>query len=325
MKYILSPNSLTIFAGNRPQTIPTSHPRFPEIVEAVNNNDEAEIVALLKNNAMLDRTTTDTMQRTVDGIKINGELLPPVLSAHVERILDAGLTAESMIAFWNNVKNNNQSIVGGLFDFLAYKALPITEDGCFLAYKGVEANGWSKRGNKSTVVVKGKVDSQGRIYNGVGEEIEVARRSVCDDRDVHCGEGVHVGSLDYAKGWGPKVVVVKVNPKDVVSIPKDCSCQKLRSCGYVVVDEFAQEITTPVRSADGKKDVVNTGAKEMEVIKTRLLAYIIKNDGKRIEVRRLCNIFSPKYVNEAVVLTCLGQLGIKWRYADNGKTKLLSL
>ena len=40
--------------------------------------------------------------------------------------------------------------------------------------------------------------------------------------------------MDFARG---KVVIVKVNPKDVVSVPHDCNCQKLRTCAYTVVAE----------------------------------------------------------------------------------------
>lgn len=33
-------------------------------------------------------------------------------------------------------------------------------------------------------------------------------------------------------------MVVEINPKDVVSVPNDCDCQKLRTCKYKVVDHF---------------------------------------------------------------------------------------
>jgi hypothetical protein len=34
------------------------------------------------------------------------------------------------------------------------------------------------------------------------------------------------------------LVVVEINPADVVSIPTDCECQKLRTCKYKVVSEY---------------------------------------------------------------------------------------
>jgi hypothetical protein len=35
-----------------------------------------------------------------------------------------------------------------------------------------------------------------------------------------------------------KLVLVEINPADVVSIPLDCECQKLRTCKYMVVQEY---------------------------------------------------------------------------------------
>jgi hypothetical protein len=67
------------------------------------------------------------------------------------------------------------------------------------------------------------------------------RRKVCDDAGIGCSYGFHAGSLEYAQGFGggeKKIVIVKINPADVVSVPTDCECQKLRTCQYEVVDEF---------------------------------------------------------------------------------------
>ena len=37
-------------------------------------------------------------------------------------------------------------------------------------------------------------------------------------------------------------MIVEFDPKDVVSIPKDCSYQKIRVCRYRVVEEFKGEL-----------------------------------------------------------------------------------
>jgi hypothetical protein len=141
-----------------------------------------------------------------------------------------------------------------LYSFLAYKELPITEDGCFLAYKGLNSTGWSISGNKKTKVLKGKVSSSGQIHNAVGEEIEVRRWDVDDNRQNHCSYGLHVGSLNYAEDFAQgMVVVVKVNPKDVVSVPEDYDCQKCRVSAYKAVDIFSEEIGSSVCDEDGNE------------------------------------------------------------------------
>jgi hypothetical protein len=57
---------------------------------------------------------------------------------------------------------------------------------------------------------------------------------------------VHVGSLEYVRGFacgygeegGDRIVIVKTNPADVVSVPHDCEYQKVRTAKYLVVSEY---------------------------------------------------------------------------------------
>ena len=61
---------------------------------------------------------------------------------------------------------------------------------------------------------------------------------MCDDADIGCSDGFHAGSYDYAKGYshnGGHLMRVEIDPSDVVSVPKDCDCQKLRTAKYTVV------------------------------------------------------------------------------------------
>ena len=54
---------------------------------------------------------------------------------------------------------------------------------------------------------------------------------------------MHIGSFDYANDWssGGKLLLVRFNPRDAVSVPSDCSCQKLRVCKYEVIKEIPRE------------------------------------------------------------------------------------
>lgn len=55
------------------------------------------------------------------------------------------------------------------------------------------------------------------------------------------GTTVHVGALDYIKSYGHQgdvVLLVKVNPRDAVSVPSDHNAQKLRVCRYEVLSVY---------------------------------------------------------------------------------------
>ena len=167
------------------------------------------------------------------------------------------------------MSNPSNNSVEELYTFLGYKSLPITPEGKILGYKGVNDDYWSSTGNLDTIVLQGKTNEVGQIFNGVGEVIEVARRSVDDNRDNHCSNGLHVGSHDYAGGWAGdsgKLLVVEFDPEDAVSVPTDCSFQKLRVCKYRVVaditearKELTKSLVTVRRSDDYLDDDEDSG------------------------------------------------------------------
>ena len=68
--------------------------------------------------------------------------------------------------------------------------------------------------------------------------LEMERNKVDDNRDVTCSYGFHIASFDYADTFqAGRMMIVKVNPKDVVSVPSDHGNQKCRVSRYEVVGE----------------------------------------------------------------------------------------
>ena len=113
-----------------------------------------------------------------------------------------------------------------LFKFLQHNGHPLTEDGCFIAYRSVKENF--------------KDHHTGSIDNSPGKFVEMDRSTVDDNPDNTCSSGLHVASYDYASGFGydnKKLVEVKVNPKDVVAVPRDYDGTKMRVCRFQVIRE----------------------------------------------------------------------------------------
>ena len=190
----------------------------------------------------------------------NGRPLHNYTTSRLLQFMKDGLPIEPLINFITRLmKNPSRNSVDQLYKFLEHRNMPITPDGCFIAYRGVQDDFYSKTGNLDTVVLQGVVNAQGQILNSVGSVIEVERNSVCDDAKVSCGEGIHVGSLRYASDWAGcdgKLVLVKCAPEDAVSVPHDSSCEKLRLCKYEVLSEHASR--APL--GDGVNSDYNTQA-----------------------------------------------------------------
>jgi hypothetical protein len=68
------------------------------------------------------------------------------------------------------------------------------------------------------------------------------RNRVNEDKDQTCSSGLHFCSREYLPHYGSaeggRVVVIKINPQDVVAIPSDYENAKGRCCRYEVLREL---------------------------------------------------------------------------------------
>jgi len=324
MKYIINSKSIVLFFNNKPTKVEKTDFRFSKIIKCFDlpeDEQESAVKDIISSNINILQTEKDFEVKDED-VYLEGEKLPPVLAKKVCDLVAQDLPVGLFKKFWKNLRDNpSQTSVNELYDFLAYKELPLTEDGCFLAYKGLLDNFWSISGNIDTKVLKGEVDKEGRIFNGIGEEIEVLRRDVDDNRANHCSNGLHVGSHDYASDFSQgKMVVVKVNPKDVVSVPSDYNCQKCRVAAYTVVSEYVSEITACAVSEDNTP-MKSTSVENRDEFIDRIDKYLLRQAEKGMEtvsIRKIQNSFSPEYPSRQRVLDALDTLGFHWSEFEDG-------
>ena len=147
---------------------------------------------------------------------------------------------EKLVKFLDKLMDNvSFKAIEGLYRFMKHNSIEINEDGSIKAWKGVRTDLHSIHAGSIKNSPTCPVREDGRIDNSnFGEEIRVDRNEVNDDPDVTCSYGLHVGSLDYAKGFGDKVIEVKVEPQDVVAVPKDYDGAKMRCCAYTPIREI---------------------------------------------------------------------------------------
>ena len=323
MQYVINDKAIIFFHAGSPVKVEKTSPEYHRLIKAFDlpaeKQDKAIVEILSEKKGKFKK---DGFSISPSKVKYKGQLLPEPLADKVRKIASEGLPVKLFAKFWENLtKNPSANSVRQLYDFLAYKELPITEDGYFLAYKGVNQNGWSISGNTKTTVLQGDTDSSGRIQNNVGDVIEVERWDVDDNRENQCSFGLHVGSLNYAKSFGYKTLVVKINPKDVVSVPEDCSCQKCRVSLYEVIDSYESEITASVTDESGVAIQSESSQESTEVL-DRIQNYLNKKADKgltKIEVQKIQNSFSPDYVGRIRILDALNSLGYVWKLNKHGK------
>lgn len=250
MNYIVSGNgTMTIVVDNQSYTIGYDHPNYLAIKECVNNNDAENIVTLMDIPASIEDYAEGKVTVVNGVLRYEGEEIHNTLTERIMSMMRDGFSFEPMVKFLANVlENHSNRAVQELYTFLENKNLPITEDGCFLAYKAVThdyKDKWTKQ-----------------IDNSIGETVGMQRRKVNDDCGIGCADGLHCGAIEYVEGYSncrgdehdDKIVIVKVNPKDVVSVPTDSQCQKVRTCEYQVIADYEGPLNNLVhKSEDGEE------------------------------------------------------------------------
>lgn len=240
--FIKSGEVLTlILKGGSYQILP-DHISRKLIMEALPTATEDDLLKLVNVERAISTYTTGLVEVVNDQVLYEGEVVHGTISTRIVEFMKNGLPFDPLVKFLQNLmKNPSMQSQQECYDFLEHKNLAITEDGCFLAYKAVRKDFKDKY--------------SGNFDNSVGTVVEMPRAKVNDNREVGCSKGLHVGALDYVVGYGrieqeDRIVIVKVNPQDVVSVPLDCSHQKMRVCKYEVVSEYQGELLKPLYSAD---------------------------------------------------------------------------
>lgn len=241
--FMLKKNSVTLVFDNGPRTVREGHESFQLIIDALKNKDWAKIEYLLDgpNAESVAKFSTGELDVVGEEVLYNGKPLSGYLVNKIKQFMRDDLPWEHLAIFCENLQANpSMRARQELYKFLETEDMPITEDGHFLAYKRVrdDFKDWHS----------------GTVDNSIGRTVEMPREMVDDNQSIGCSAGLHAGSLEYVRNFHQNsghVVIVKVNPADVVCIPNE-DCRKLRCCKYKVLKAMKEELTYPSYSSNGE-------------------------------------------------------------------------
>lgn len=173
-----------------------------------------------------------------DRVYFDGDRLPEVIENIIIRSLNEKNGGHvSVVNFIEKVYSNvSDHVREHLFNWLMQEDFSITTNGDIVAYKGLNRDFGSI--SRGPAIVDG-VPVNGSVPNLPGSVIEIKRSDVVDNPRVGCAFGLHAGTYGYASDFARGALVeVHINPRDVVSVPTDCSSQKMRVSRYRVVQEI---------------------------------------------------------------------------------------
>jgi hypothetical protein len=219
---------------------PHTHGKFNEVKEALKARASGDVIRSLMDDlarvteavAQMPEKVSGALVVSREGVTYKGKPLHLSICDRMVQHANEGFDIEPMFKFLEKLLTNaRREAVMSLYDFMAANDIPIAPDGDFLVYKRVRADY--------------KDIHSGTFDNSIGQKPRVELWEVEADREQTCAQGLHVCSRAYLPhfggSYGNRVVICKVNPADVVAVPRDYNNAKMRVCGYEVVGELTNE------------------------------------------------------------------------------------
>lgn len=233
---LITANSIVVNINNKTHTVAKSHVNYEQVKTLLKDptfNDGDALLKLIDVTATVNEFGQGKVVVKDGSVLYNGEIIHSTLTERILDMISEGFNVDPMVKFMENLMDNpSKRAVDELYLFLEACSLPITDDGHFLAYKKV-----TRVGDKLVDIYTRKMD------NSVGQLVKLNHRNKVDeDRNRTCSNGLHFCSESYLQHYGgganDVVVVVKINPADVVAIPADYKNAKGRAWKYEILEEL---------------------------------------------------------------------------------------
>ena len=223
--FSITPNGINFIMGGKPKTVAKEHANFTQVKEAVVAGNVKLIEKLIDSISFVAKITNGKVLINDEKVMYDGREVPEYL-AH--RIIEHSSKGEKLM------QNPNKEIVQDLFRWMEVGNMPVYPDGDFVGYKVVRSD--------FTPIHRGPYGQSQKP----GEVVEMPRSECDENRNQTCSTGLHFCSYDYLSNFNGfdsqnVIVYLKINPKDVTSIPTDYNNTKGRTCRFEVVDVLEKE------------------------------------------------------------------------------------
>lgn len=265
ISYSVGAKSLTVMADGDIHMLDDTDARFVKIKALLQQKPPKidEALKLMDLKTAVVEASAGRVTIAPEGVTFEGEPLGGYMAERLVAMAGSGMDVKPWMLFMDNLMENpNADTREDIFKWMECGKMPITEDGCIVGFKKV-------RDNYTDV-------HTGKFSNAVGSVLVMPREQCDPSRNNTCSTGFHFCSADYlSKFSGTRVMVVKIDPRDVTAIPKDYNNAKARCCRYEVTGELSSQaaarhkvFSEPVMPED-PQEIPDLMAKNPKEVKSR--------------------------------------------------------
>lgn len=237
--YTITPSSVNLLLHGRMRTLNSTHPNFSAVREALKNYGlygaspelEARIADLVDIPQFIAKVTAGRVKVGDNAVYFDDKEVHGVIAKRLLGMLGHGFNISPLARFLDRLMANPiPTAADELYLWMEQSELPLTDDGCFLAFKKVRDDYKSYH--------------DGQTDNSIGSKLPLLSEDSYDtDRRRTCSSGYHFCSFNYLHSYyGDKgrVVICKIAPEDVVSIPHGYNNAKGRAKTYEIIGEVPE-------------------------------------------------------------------------------------
>lgn len=281
LPFTITPRGVSFIIEGKPQNILKSHPNYDDIVDAIKINDINALKDLCDLKKFVSIASEGNVEISEDEVRYKGIKVTDYLAERIIYYFKNDLPIKPICNFTEKLMGNpNHELREDLFKWLENGDMPICSNGNFIAYKAVKPD--------FTPVHKGPYGQD----QSVGKTVTMPREKCDSDRNRTCSSGLHFCSWEYIPSFtsgyfsGKSVIIIlEINPEDVVAIPTDYNLSKGRCCEFKVIGT--------VNNEEEKEELQSTDIYDKDID--------IKEANKKIESGRLYPVEFKQYLAKKLI------------------------
>lgn len=241
--YIFTLDGLSIVANGKHYVVTKTHRNYDAIKSAMRAKDFDSVDGLINVAAALVNYAQGTkieVDAEAGVVLYNGTEVDDAIAEHILEMLADDFDIMPMVKLLGRIMSNpSERARKETYGWIRHNGMTITEEGFIVAWKRVKDDFTSFYDNKT--------------MHTVGERT-VLDRSQCDQDSTNtCSRGLHFCSHgylpQYMSGRG-QVLMLELDPADIVAIPDDYNFSKGRACGYKVIDALNGDARIKIEKED---------------------------------------------------------------------------
>ena len=237
--YRISDKTITIVVDRQVHTVQRSAANANALIDELAKGESADLevikaMASVKNYIVY--LSQGRISLTDAGIQFMGELVNSYMTERIMRHHAEGVDVAPMLAFMDRVMNHPiLGIQQDIYKWCEKGDMPFTAEGHIIAYKKVREDYRSYHASPDGT----------HLHHPIGGFVEMERSAVDPRRNNTCSTGLHFCSYDYLNAYQGantgRILILSIDPQDVIAIPTDYNQTKGRACRYRIIGELPQD------------------------------------------------------------------------------------